>query len=376
MIAGSVTFVADIWKLVRDNVKTIVPYSPGKSSREVMEELGLTEVTKLASNENPLGPSPKAVAAMQQALQEVHIYPDPTWAELRAAIGAFYDMPPEGVLVGRGSDEIIHMMGLALLNPGDEVIYSLPPFALYPFTATVTNARQVGIPSRGMDHDLEAMLAAVTDRTRLIFVGSPCNPTGTVVKRDALADFMAQVPDHCLVCFDEAYSEYVEDPEYPDTLPYAREGRLTISLRTFSKAYGLAGLRVGYGLAHPEVARAIGLTCEPFNVSLLALVAAQAALGDREHVARSVQVNREGKEYLYGEFRRLGLEYVPTQSNFIFVDVGLDSQECFDGLMRRGVTVRTGEIFGPQYTTFIRVTIGTREQNEKFMRALEEVIAG
>lgn len=367
--------MADIWKLVRDNVKTIVPYSPGKSSREVMEELGLTEVTKLASNENPLGPSPKAVAAMQQALQEVHIYPDPTWAELRAALGAFYDMPPEGVLVGRGSDEIIHMMGLTLLNPCDEVIYSLPPFALYPFTATVTNARQVGIPSRGMDHDLEAMLAAITDRTRLIFIGSPCNPTGTIVKRDALADFMAQVPDHCLVCFDEAYSEYVEDPDYPDTLPYAREGRLTISLRTFSKVYGLAGLRVGYGLAHPEVAKALGLTCEPFNVSTLAQVAALAALGDREHVARSVQVNREGKAYLYGEFRRLGLEYVPTEANFIFVNVGLDSQECFDGLMGRGVTVRTGEIFGPLYTTFIRVTIGTPEQNEKFVRALEEVIA-
>jgi len=236
--------------------------------------------------------------------------------------------------------------------------------------------QHVAIPSRDLlYHDLDAMAAAITPKTKLILLGNPCNPTGTIFKRDELARFMDRVPDHCVVAFDEAYAEYVEDPEYPDTLPYAREGRLTITLRTFSKVYGLAGLRVGYGIAHPEVARAIGLTCEPFNVSSLAQVAAVAALGDREHVRRSVAVNAEGKRYLYGELERMGLRYQPTEANFIFLDTGMDSRACFDGLMRRGVTVRTGDIFGPEFTTWIRVTIGTPEQNRAFIRALEEVLA-
>ena len=337
-----------------------------------MEELGIAEVIKLASNENAMGPSPKAVAAMGAALQDVHIYPDPTWAELRAALGEFYDVDPEGVIIGRGSDEIIHMLGLSLLNPGEQVIYSLPPFALYPFTTTITDCEHVTIPSKNMVHDLDAMLDAITEKTKLIFVANPCNPTGTIVKRDAVADFMDAVPDHCLVCFDEAYYEYVEDLDYPDTLEYAREGRLTISLRTFSKAYGLAGLRIGYGIADPEVAKAVRLTCEPFNISGIALVAAIAGLTDQDQVTRSVAMNKAGKEYLYAEFERMGLEYVPTEANFIFVNVGIDSQECFDGLMRRGVTVRTGDIFG--HDTWVRVTIGTQDQSERFIGALGEVL--
>jgi histidinol-phosphate aminotransferase len=369
--------VPDIRALIRPSVKTIVPYSPGKSSKEVMDELGLTEVTKLASNENPLGPSPKAVEAMQAALSEVHIYPDPLWTDLRAALGKFYNVDPAGILVGRGSDEIIHMLGLALLNPGDEVIYSLPPFALYPTTTTLMDARHVEIPSRDLlHHDLDAMIAAITPKTKLIIVANPCNPTGTIIKRDALAGFMERVPDTCVVAFDEAYAEFAEDPDYPDTFTYAREGRLTITLRTFSKAYGLAGLRVGYGIADPAVAQAIGLTCEPFNVSTLAQVAALAALGDREHVTRCIAVNSEGKRYLYGEFERMGIRYQPTESNFIFLDTGMNSRACFDGLMRRGVTVRTGDIFGPQFATWIRVTIGTLEQNRIFIAALEAVLAG
>ncbi len=364
----------DIWPLVRDCVKTITPYSPGKSSREVMDELGLTEVTKLASNENPLGPSPRAVAAMQAALDQVHIYPDPTWADLRAALGAFYNLDPAGILIGRGSDEVIHMLGLSLLNPGDEVIFSLPPFALYPFTATITEARQIGIPSRDMVHDLAAMQAAISPRTKLIIIGNPCNPTGTIVRQDAVTRFLDAVPDHCVVCFDEAYAEYVEDPAYPDSLQYAREGRLTISLRTFSKAYGLAGLRVGYGMAHPEVAKAVGLVCEPFNVSTLAQVAALAALADCEHVQRSVATNQAGKRDLYAAFERMGREYVPTEANFIFVNTGIDSRACFDGLMRRGVTVRTGDIFG--FPTWIRVTVGLPTENQRFIAALEQVLAG
>jgi len=365
--------VPDIWSLVRESVRQITPYSPGKSSKEVMEELGIEEVTKLASNENPLGTSPKAIEAMQRALQDVYVYPDPNWVDLRRTLGEFYAVDPEGIIIGRGSDEIIHMMGLSFISPGDEVIYSLPAFALYPFTTTLMAGVHRCIPSANHEHDIRAIAGAITDRTKLIFLANPCNPTGTMLTAEAIAWFMDQVPDHCLVAFDEAYYEYVDDPAYPDTLQYAREGRHCISLRTFSKAYGLAGLRVGYGIAHPEVAKAIRLSCEPFNVGLLSLAAAEAALGDREHVERSVAVNREGKQYLYAEFERLGLQYLPTQANYIFVNTGIDSRVCFDRLMRRGVTVRTGDIFG--YATWVRVTIGTREQNGRFITALEEAIA-
>ncbi len=365
----------DIWKLVRENVKGITPYSPGKSSKEVMEELGITRVTKLASNENPLGPSPKAVEAMRAEIENVYIYPDPTWADLRAALGELHDFDPEGIIIGRGSDEIIHMLGTSLLNPGDEVIYSTPPFALYPFTATVMDCTHVKVPStgpRGMDHDLDAMSAAITDKTKLIFVANPCNPTGTILTREQVDEFMARVPDHCMVAFDEAYFEYVQSPDYAETLQYARDGLLTITLRTFSKAYALAGLRIGYGFAHPDVARAVKLTCEPFNAGLISLVAAQASLGDPGQVKRAVDNNEAGKAYLYGEFDRMGLEYQPTEANFIFVEVGMDSKECFDQLMRRGVTVRTGDIFG--FDEWIRVTIGTPDENQHFIAALGEVL--
>lgn len=369
------TYVPDIWSLVRESVKTITPYSPGKSSREVMEELGLSSVTKLASNENPLGPSPKAMEAIRAAVDQVHIYPDPGWVELREDLGAFYNVDPDGVIIGRGSDEVIHMLGTSLLNPGDEVIYSLPPFALYPFTATVMDCAHVEIPStgpRGMDHDLDAMADAITDKTKLIFLGNPCNPTGTILTSAQIDAFMDRVPDHCLVAFDEAYVEYVQSPDYPDTFRYVREGRLCISLRTFSKAYGLAGMRIGYGIAAPEVAKAIRLTCEPFNAPLLSLVAARAALADRAFVESSVRVNEEGKTQLYAAFAQMGLDYQPTEANFIFVEVGIDSKECFNQLMRRGVTVRTGDIFG--FNEWIRVTVGTREQNQHFIDALRDVL--
>ena len=364
--------MADIWDLVRENVKKIKPYSPGKSSKEVMDELGITDVTKLASNENSLGPSPKAIEAMQKVLCQSHIYPDPTWAELRAALGEFYDMDPAGILIGRGSDEIIHMIGLALLNEGEEVIYSLPPFALYPFTTTLMDCKHVTVPSKNHVHDLDAILAAITPKTKLIFICNPCNPTGTIVKQDAIDKFMEQVPDHCFVIFDEAYMEYVEDPDYPKTLKYAREGRFCMTLNTFSKAYGLAGLRVGYGIAHPNVAAAIKLTCEPFNVSIIAQAAALAALADREHVEKSVAMNSAGKKQIYAAFEAMGLEYLPTEANFIFVNVGINSVECFDKLMHHGVTVRTGEVFN--YPEWIRVTVGTEAENNRFINALQDVL--
>ncbi len=358
--------------IVRPSIKQIKPYSPGKSSQEVMAELGIEEVTKLASNENPLGPSPKAIAAMQQAAAEVYVYPDPQCCDLTEALAVHWQVDPEGIVVGRGSDEIIHMLGLAFVNPGEEVIYSDPPFALYPFTTTIMDGKSVRIPHKDFVHDLSAMAAAITGKTKLIFISNPYNPTGTIVTADEVAGFMAQVPDNVIVAFDEAYIEYVDDPNYGEGLPFVREGRNAIVLRTFSKAYGLAGLRIGYGIAPPELVAALKQVREPFNVAGMAQVAALASLQDPAQVARSFRLVQEGKQYLYGEFDEMGLAYVPTQANFILVDIGIDSQECFDSLMRCGVTVRTGDIFG--LPTHIRVTIGTREQNQQFISALREVL--
>ncbi len=359
--------------LTRPTISRIVPYSPGKSSAEVMKELGLTEVTKLASNENPLGPSPKAIEAIQQAASEVFFYPDPQCIGLTARLAELLAVDPECIIVGRGSDEVLHMMGLAFVNPGENILYAGPPFAIYPFTARLMDAEEIMVPHNQFRHDLPAMAEAVTEKTKLIFISNPYNPTGTIVSADEMADFMQAIPDHVVVGFDEAYFEYADDESFPDTLQYVREGRNCVVLRTFSKAYGLAGLRIGYGIAPLEIVRALKQVREPFNVNCIAQAAALASLDDPDQVTRSVENNRIGREYLYEQFEALGLEHVATQANFIFVDVGMDSQECFDELMRRGVTVRTGDIFG--LPSFIRVTIGTPEQNERFITALTEVLA-
>jgi histidinol-phosphate aminotransferase len=362
----------DLSDLIRDSIKCLTPYSPGKDSEEAKREFGLEEIIKLASNENPLGPSPRAIAAICAAAPDVFLYPDPTWRELVLALSAKFDMPAETIIVGRGSDEIIHMAGLALLEPDSEVVFSDPPFALYPLTAAHLGCRAVPVPHKDLAHDLERIAAACTDKTRLIFLSNPYNPTGTSFSQAEVDRFLAAVPETAVVVLDEAYYEYADAPDYPRSLEYVREGRPVIVLRTFSKIYALAGLRVGYGFMPPPLAEGLKRACAPFNVSTLALVAAQASLEDDEQVRRSQRMVWEGKAYLYREFQRLGLEHIPTQANFIFVNVGIHSRECFDGLIRRGVTVRTGDIFG--LPNWIRVTLGTKEQNEAFVEKLEEVL--
>jgi histidinol-phosphate aminotransferase len=353
-------------------VRRITPYSPGKFSKEVMEEFGITEVVKLASNENPLGPSPKAIGAIRHAAEDVHIYPDPVCRELSARLAARMRVCEESIVVGRGSDEIIHMLGLAFVNPGEEIIYSEFPFALYPMTAHISNALPREIAGRDFDHHLDGMLEAVTDLTKLIIIGNPCNPTGTIVRRDEVAAFMECVPDDIIVLFDEAYYEYVDDPDYPDCLDYVREGRNVVVMRTFSKIYGLAGLRIGYCSAGPAVAEGLKLVRPPFNVSSVAQAAAIAALDDDDHVRSTQEQGRESKQYWYGEFERLGLPYVPTQANFVLVDTKRDCRIVFEGLMKRGITVRTGDIWG--LDTMIRVSYGTMAQNRKFIEALEAIV--
>ncbi|MCE5241229.1 histidinol-phosphate transaminase [bacterium] len=359
--------------LVCQCVRRITPYSPGKFSQEVMEEFGLTEVIKLASNENPLGPSPKAVEAICAAAGDVHVYPDPVCRELSAKLAAHMGVSADSIMVGRGSDELIHMLGLAFLNPGDEMIYSEFPFALYPMTAHVCDAVCKQVPAKGFDHDLDAMLDAVTDRTKIIIIGNPCNPTGTIVTQQQVDDFMARVPEDVIVLFDEAYYEYADDPAFPNCLDYVRAGRNAVVMRTFSKIYGLAGLRVGYCSAGPRVIEGLRFVLAPFNVSTVGQAAALAALDDAAHVRATQEQARESKQYWYGEFEAMGLSYVPTQANFLLVNVKQDCRAVYDGLMRRGITVRTGDIWG--LNTMIRVSYGTMDQNRKFIAALREVLA-
>lgn len=358
---------------IRPTIKRITPYSPGKNTDDVKRELGISAVTKLASNENPLGPSPLAVVAMQKAAADMAVYPDPQCTELSKMLADQMSVLPDNILVGVGSDEIIHLLGLAFLNPGEEVLFSQFPFAMYPMLAFVNACNPLQVPARGFDHDLDAMADAITSRTKIIFVGNPCNPTGTICTKAEVSRFMRRVPDHVVVAFDEAYYEYADDPEYPDCLEYVRQGRRVAVLRTFSKIYGLAGLRIGYAACAKSVADALKLVRPPFNVSAMSQAAAIASLNDPQQVIRSRQLVLDGKKQLYAAFEDLGLQYVPTQANFILVDTGRHSSNVFDGLMRRGVTIRTGDIFG--LPTWIRVTVGTSQQNVTFITALAEVLA-
>ncbi|MBO8170110.1 MAG: histidinol-phosphate transaminase [Thermoanaerobacteraceae bacterium] len=363
----------DVSKLVRQNLATMKPYVPGKPIEEVERELGIKNVIKLASNENPLGPSPKAVEAMRDAAAEVHIYPDGNCFYLKQALAEKWDVSLDNLMIGNGSDELLKLIAETFLHPGDQVVMAEPTFSEYTFAAKLMNAECVYVPLKEFAYDLPAMAEKVTDRTKLLFICNPNNPTGTVVSRKEVEELLAGIPEHVMVIFDEAYYEYVRDLDYPDTLRYVKEGRKNvIVLRTFSKIYGLAGLRVGYGFAHPDVVSWINRTREPFNVNSMAQVAAYASLKDADHVEKSVALNEEGKAQLYAGFEERGMSYVPTQANFIFVNVGVSSKELFPLMLREGVIVRTGDIFG--LDDYIRLTVGTRKENERFFAALDKCL--
>lgn len=359
----------------RAALDAVTPYSPGKPIDEVARELGLDPncIIKLASNENPLGPSPLAMEAMRASLHDVRIYPDSDSFALRHELAAHTGANPEQIIIGRGSDEIMHFLAMAYLEEGDEVVMGNPPFSMYEISTRLMGATPVKVPLREFAHDLPAMLAAITPQTKLLYIANPHNPTGAMNSSTEMDAFMAQVPEHVLVILDEAYFEYVTSADYPDSMKYVRAGHNVLVMRTFSKIYALAGLRIGYGFtARPEVMYAINQVREPFNVANIAQIAAIASLHDPEQVRRSVAVNEAGKQYLIDEFTHMGLTAVPTQANFILVDTKQPCGKVFSELLCKGVIVRTGEIFG--YPTMIRVTIGTAEENARFIRSLVEVL--
>lgn len=359
--------------MIRPNITRLKPYRPGKPIDEVKRELGLTDVVKMASNENVLGPSPKAIEAMQKAAEEVWLYPDAECFYLKEALAKKFGYKPENFALGTGSDEILHLIALAYFNAGDEIVFAEPSFVVYESQIHLMDCVCRPVPLKNLTHDLAAMRAAVNEKTKAVFICNPNNPTGTYSTQAEVEAFMDGLPDHVLVVFDEAYYEYVEAADYPRSLRYVEEGRNVVVLRTFSKIYALAGARVGYGIAKEDIIAHLNRVREPFNVNSIAQAGAIASLDDDEQVERTRRMNGEGKRYLYAEFEKMGLPYAPTESNFIFVDTQRDSLEVFQALLHLGVIVRTGgDVFG--MPTFIRVTIGTREMNERFVAALRKVL--
>ncbi len=363
----------DIRPLVPEWIRTLQPYPPGKPIEELERELGIAGSIKLASNENPLGPSRRALAAITAALPRLHLYPDGSAFYLRRALAERLRVSAEEILVGNGSNEIIELVVRTFLRPRDEAVMADQAFVIYRMVTQAVAAIPRVVPLRAFTHDLEAMAEAVTPRTRLVFVANPNNPTGTMVGRDAWRAFLRALPPRqLLVVADDAYADYVEHPEYPDTITDRGDGSVpVITLRTFSKLYGLAGLRIGYAVAPAPVIEAMQRIRQPFNVNALALVAAQAALDDAEHVRRTLEVNRQGMTTLTDAFRRMDLPFVPSVTNFVLVRVGR-GLAVYEALLRRGVIVRPMDGYG--FPEHIRVTIGLPEENARFLAALEDAL--
>ena len=354
-------------------LRDLVPYEPGKPIEDVARELGINpdDIIKLASNENPLGPSPKAMEVMKSIVNQVNIYPDGGGWKLRNAIAEKFSFSMDNVILGNGSNEIIEFIGHAFLSPGDQIIVAEHAFVVYKLMATLFGAETIEIPDPGLVHDLDSMADAVTEQTKEIFIANPNNPTGTLVTQEQIDRFMDRVPDRVIVVFDEAYYEFLDTP--PDTLKYVREGRNVVVMRTFSKIQGLAGLRIGYGLAPSGLASVLQKTRQPFNANHLAQEAALAALADEEHQFETKRITDNGRQFLQQSFDKMGLEYIPSYANFVLVKVG-DGDAVFDALLRKGVIVRA--MRGYKLPEWVRISVGRKEENQRCVELLKEVVLG
>ncbi len=353
----------------------IRPYIPGKPIEDVRREYGLEDVIKLASNENPLGVSPLALTAMEQAMSRLHLYPDGSGYMIRSALADHFGVTLSEVAIGNGADDLILELSMAYLEDGDEVVTSRSSFPMYDIYTAAMRARMVKTPlTSSLGLDLNAMAAAVTARTKLVYVCNPNNPTGTVVEAPALESFLSAIPERVLVILDEAYAEMADCPQFPDSLRYVRDGRPNVVvLRTFSKVYGLAGIRIGYGFAPAEIVATLMKIKPPFNVNILAQAAGMAALQDQAFVRRSVAENRDARQALYRALDRLGLEYAESHTNFVLVHIGSQATDVQQSLLRQGIIVRP--CAGYDLPEFLRVSLGTAEQNARFVEALEQILA-
>lgn len=363
----------DFIQLANPGVQQLQPYQAGKPIEELERELGIRNIIKLASNENPLGPGHKALQAARHALDDLHRYPDGSGFRLKAALAEKLGVRTSQITLGNGSNDVLELIARSWLAPGDEVIFSEHAFAVYPLVTLACSAKPVQVPALCFGHDLDAMAAAITERTRIIFIANPNNPTGTWFHRSALELFLKQVPENVLVVLDEAYTEYVEEAFFPNGLDYLDQYPNLIVTRTFSKIYGLAGLRVGYGVSSPAIADVLNRVRQPFNCNIAALAAAEAALNDQAYIDDSRSENTAGLGQLVEGFERLGLKHIPSVANFIAFDCQREAMPLYNALLHEGVIVRP--IAGYGMPNHLRVSVGLAQENERFLQALEKVLA-
>lgn len=356
--------------LALDCVTQLHPYVPGKPIEELERELGISDIVKLASNENPLGPSQKVLVAIEKASRELTRYPDGNGFALKVALAAKFQLNTNQITLGNGSNDVLELLARAFVSPVDEVLFSQYAFAVYPIVTQAVGAKAVVAPARDYGHDLQVMSSLISDKTKLIFIANPNNPTGTYLEPDELENFIAQVPETTIVVLDEAYVEY-GDSSFNSMDWLDKYSNLVIT-RTFSKAYGLAGLRVGYALSHPEIADLLNRIRQPFNVNSLALAAATVALDDEHYIVDTKQMNDKGMAQLLTGLDSLGLKSIPSKANFITVDTGRNADDVFASLLKQGVIVRPVANYGlPRH---IRVSIGLESENKRFLDALEQVL--
>ena len=360
--------------LANDHILGIAPYEPGKPIEELERELGITDVIKLASNENPLSPSERVLKAIVDALPQLNRYPDGSGHYLRQGLARRHGVSADHIVLGNGSNDLIELLVRAFLRAGEEAVIPHPSFVVYPMIVQAAGGIRVVVTLKDYRLDLEAMARAITPMTKMVFIANPNNPTATIVTADEVEHFMARVPDRVIVVFDEAYVEFAQGPDFPDAISYMRHGRKVAVLRTFSKAASLAGLRVGYGVADPDCVALLNRIRQPFNVNSIAQVAALAALEDDSHILECLRMIEAGRHFLCDEFKAMGLKYAPSRANFILVDVGRSAGDVFQWLLKEGVIVRPMTSFGME--SALRVTIGTPQENRRFVKALKKVLAG
>ena len=353
-------------------VRGLRPYEPGKPLEELEREYGIRDAIKLASNENPLGPSPVALAAIETRLADLSRYPDGNGFSLKKALSEKFGLEPDQITLGNGSNDVLEFIARAFVAPDNEVVFSRHSFAVYPIVTQAVGATAVVVPAKNWGCDLQAMASHITDRTRVVFIANPNNPTGTWHTGDELKSFIAALPAHVLCVIDEAYYEYVESKDYPNAMSWLPEFDNLIVTRTFSKIYGLAGLRIGYGASSRAIADMLNRVRQPFNTNSLALAAAEAALGDDTHLQASRAINNAGMKQLVSAFEELGLDYIPSVGNFIAVDVGRKGVDVYEQLLREGVIVRP--VANYEMPNHLRITIGTEIENRKFIEALTSVL--
>ncbi len=357
---------------VPEYILSLKPYSPGKPIEELKREYGIKEPVKLASNENPLGPSPMALAALQKALENLNRYPDGSGYYLIKRLSEKFGVNPGNIVLGNGSDEIIGMLTRSLLKPGDEAIMTRPSFLMYDLLVRSVDATSVHVPLKSFSIDLDGIAKQITPKTRMIFITNPNNPTGTVISAKNFESFVKNIPADIILVLDEAYIEFVRDRNCLNGFDYLNTGRPVVTLRTFSKAYGLAGLRIGYGLMPKEIAELLNRVRQPFNTNTLAQAGALAAIEDEDFLRKTLKVVHKGLSFLYSSLDNMGIEYFPTEANFFLINIKKDADEVYEDLLKHGIIVRSMTSYG--YPDYIRVNVGLYDENVRFIDALEKVI--